>query len=133
MSVGVTTNLSSWQQDLNRFQAGAADRIQKMLSMAAETVADDAQRLVPRGPSGDARASLRVLRGRNPVAVSGGGHRAPYYPWLEFGGRVGINNSVRRSVVPGGRYIWPAWLRDRKEILADMEDGLADEAKQAGF
>ncbi len=119
---------SSWQADMGRFASSADEKISRMLTQAAETVADDAQGLVPRGPSGAARASLRA-RG---AAVAMGGSRAPYGPWLEFGGRVGIGQSVTRRFVPGGRYIWPSWTKNRTDILTALERGMADLAKESG-
>lgn len=129
MSVAADLDLSDWQASIGRFAQGTDDRINKMLSMAAETVADDAQRLVPRGPSGRARASLRAAG----LSVTMGGSRAPYGPWLEFGGRVGINQSVTRTFVPGGRYIWPTWMKNRQDILTNMERGMAALAEESGL
>lgn len=129
----VAPDLSDWQQSLGRFSAGADERITRMLTMAAETVAGDARTLVPRGPSGAARASLGVRQVSGDPAVAGGGSKAPYYPWLEFGGAVGRKESVRRTVVPGGRYIFPTWMKNRTDILTAMERGMADLAKESGF
>lgn len=64
--------------------------------------------------------------------MAGGGSRAPYYPWLEFGGRVGRKESVSRTFVPGGRYIWPSWTKNRTDILTGMERALADLATESG-
>lgn len=129
MSAAADVDLADWKASMGRFQASADERIHKMLAAAADTVAEGAQRLVPRGASGAARASMRAVG----LSVVMGGPRAPYGPWLEFGGRVGINDSVRRTFVPGGRYIWPTWMRNRTEILDDMEAGIADLAKEAGL
>lgn len=123
------SDFADWQKAMARFSSSADERIAKMLEQAAADVAGDAQRLVPRGPSGRARASLRALG----AAVVMGGARAPYGPWLEFGGRVGIDNSVRRAVVPGGRYIWPSWMKNRTDILTAMERGLDALADESGF
>jgi hypothetical protein len=120
---------SQWQQSLDRFSSQADEKIARMLAMAAETVADDAQRLVPRGSSGAARASLKVV---GPL-VTAGGPKVPYFGWLEFGGRVGRRGSVRRTFVPGGRYIWPQWMRQRTDILTAMENGLTDLARESGL
>lgn len=129
MTAGADLDLADWKASMGRFQQSTDERIHKMLATAAEGVAGDAQRLVPRGASGAARASMRAVG----LSVVMGGARAPYGPWLEFGGRVGINDSVRRTFVPGGRYIWPTWMRNRTEILGDMERGLADLAKESGL
>lgn len=120
---------ADWQQALGRFSASADDRIAKMMAMAAETVADDAQRLVPRGATGAAKASLRAMG----AAVTIGGSRAPYGPWLEFGGNVGRHESVHRPFVPGGRYIWPTWMKNRTDLLTAWEKAMGDLAGEAGL
>ncbi len=89
---------------------------------AALPVARTAKAGVPLGPAkgGHARSSIRVATSRGGVAVRGGGARFPYYPWLEYGGRVGRNNSVYRARVRRGRYIYPALDRHRPEIEQTM-------------
>lgn len=129
MSVDADLDLSSWKTAMSRFSQSADERIRKMLATAAETVAGDAQRLVPRGPTGAARASMKA----SGLSVVFGGSRAAYAGWLEFGGRVGINESVSRPFVPGGRYIWPTWMKNRQDILTAMERGMADLAKESGL
>jgi hypothetical protein len=118
---------------LQRYASATPERIDRLLGNAAVQVADDARPLIPRGPTGAARASLGVRTGPGPASVGGGGSRAPYYPWLEFGGAVGRNESVRRPLVPGGRYIWPAWAKNRTDVLTAMERGLAQLATESGF
>lgn len=114
--------LSEWQSSVRRTSSQVEARVDRLLAVAAVDVADDARRLVPRGPSGAARASLRVVGAQ----VTGGGGRAPYFGWLSFGGRTGIDGSVRRTFVPGGRYPWPQWLKARTDIIDAMEDGIRD-------
>lgn len=107
MSAGIEIEgLSELQGALRKAEGDIPKVLSVFLGKAAEMTKRDAQGLVPRGPSGAARASLRVLgsSGTRPVStVVGGGSRAPYFGWLDFGGRTGIKNSVERRFVRGGR------------------------------
>lgn len=122
-------HLSELQSALRRAQSDLPKALELFLAAAAETTAGDAQGLVPRGPSGAARASLRAVGPR----VTGGGPRAPYFGWLEFGGRTGIDKSVERRFVRGGRYVWPAFDANRKRLLATLDEDVADVVRRAGL
>lgn len=98
---------------------------------AAELVAESARAKVP-VRSGAARGSVRATAGRG-GSVSGGGARAPYFPWLDWGGRVGRGKSVYRPVVQGGRYLYPA-LGERRDDVIDTFVALVDElTRKAGL
>lgn len=125
--------LADRQGALRRARSDLPEILRVFLGKAADMTADDAASLVPRGPSGAARASLRVDRSQTAATVLGGGRRAPYYGWLEFGGRTGIKNSVERRFVRGGRYIWPAYDQNRKRLLAMLDDDVRDMARAAGL
>lgn len=103
--------------------------LETFLVMAARMTAADAEGLVPRGPSGAARRSLRAEGPR----VTGGGSQAPYFGWLEFGGRTGINRSVERRFVRGGRYVWPAFDANRRKLIGLLEDDVAAAVRAAGL
>jgi hypothetical protein len=65
--------------------------------------------------------------------VSLGKAKTPYAGWIEFGGRVGPNQSVRRPFVPGGRSMYPAVKREEAKIREVMADGLNRLADKAGL
>jgi hypothetical protein len=58
---------------------------------------------------------------------------APYEPWLDFGGRVGRNRSIKRDLVQGGRYLYPTIAEHADDISQQAEDAVHDVAQQAGF
>ena len=102
------------------------------LAEAAEIVVRHAKPLVPRR-TGAAQGSMKVRRQQRAAAVVVGGAKAPYYPWLDFGGRVGRNKSIARPFIKAGRYIYPT-LKDRDaEVKAKVDEVLERLAKQAGF
>lgn len=82
--------------------------------------------------SGAARASLRPQSTQSAAKIAAGGPRAPYYAWLDFGGRVGRRKQTRRPVVAGGRYIFPTLDERRTDIEALMLKGLGQLAESNG-
>lgn len=121
------------QGALSRAPAEIRRQMQLALDLGADMVLDDARRLVPRGPSGAARASLGVDSGSGTAEVFGGGRRAPYYLWLEFGGSVGRRHATQRRRESGGRYIPPSFGRNKRRIVELMEEALADAARASGL
>jgi hypothetical protein len=83
--------------------------------------------------SGRARASIVVRRQSAAAAIATGGSKAPYEPWLDFGGRVGPHKSTVRPFFKAGRYLYPALADNREEIGRRLDVLLADLAHKAGF
>ena len=91
---------------------------------AAEVVVVEAQRRVPRR-SGKAAGSIRARSTRTAARISSGGRRAPYTPWLDYGGKVGRNNTASRPFIADGRYVYPAF-RDKRDEVADTYSAALD-------
>lgn len=102
------------------------------LAEAAAIVADAARPKVPQR-TGKAAASIKVRKQQRGAALAVGGSKAPYFPWLDFGGKTGRNNSVRRPFVPGGRYIYPTLADKREQVNAKVDEVMARLAEKAGF
>jgi hypothetical protein len=77
---------------------------------AADLIVSDARPEVA-SRSGRAKGTVKARSTQTSARVSGGSGRAPYYPWLDFGGRVGRRGSVRRPYLTKGRYIYAAYDR----------------------
>jgi hypothetical protein len=107
------------------------------LNDAANVIVDDAKPRVP-ARSGRARASVKARSTQSQSRVVGGGNKAPYYPWLDFGGRVGRGRtgpntgSVHRTFIRNGRYIYNAYFRNRGEYATILEASLVKIARDAG-
>ena len=126
-------------EGLREFQRGikAMDKeLPKALRMAFNAAADiivaDARSQVP-SDTGRARGTVKARSTQTSARVAGGGNRAPYYPWLDFGGRIPRGPS--RPFLPKGRYIYNAYFRrrDSGEFQDALQDGLVDVARQAGI
>lgn len=115
---------SDVQMALTRALRGLPRAVRQAEAGSARIVARRAQARVPHGPAvgGHAASSIRSIG----PEVRGGGPRYPYYPWLEFGGRVGPQGSVRRRWVQGGRYIYPSMVDSTRAIESEMLDQLND-------
>ena len=83
--------------------------------------------------TGRAVASVKARSTRTAARVAVGGPRAPYYPWLDFGGRTGPRRSVYRPFIKQGRYVYPGLAELRPQIIAVMQDGVARTARDAGL
>lgn len=91
--------------------------LRKGLNEVADIVLDTARPLVPTR-AGKARASLKAGSTEKAVQIKAGGTKAPYWGWLDFGGKVGRAKSVKRRFEPEGRYIYPT-LRKRRDEIED--------------
>lgn len=117
---------------LKKADADAPKMIRVTLNGAADVVLDYARPRIP-SRSGAARQSLKARSSQKDVRVAVGGKKAPYYPWLDFGGHVGPNDSVSRPFITEGRYIYPALRVKRDDVTKVMSEGLAALATSAGL
>lgn len=126
------TGLREFQRALREMDAAMPRGIRIALNKASQLVIDYARPRVP-SRSGKARASLKVRSSQRQARIAAGGARAPYYPWLDFGGRVGRDKSVRRPFLTEGRYVYPGLKANRDEITDVMGVALADLARESGI
>lgn len=99
---------------------------------AANVVISDARPRVPRR-TGRAASSIKASSTRNKVRIKEGGARAPYMPWLDFGGRTGKKKTVKRPFLKDGRYVWSSFTQKRPELIEAITKALADSARAAGI
>lgn len=123
--------LAAFTRSLRKLDADLPKTLRVGLNDAAAVVVDWARPRVPRR-SGRAARSLRVASTGRAVRVRAGGKRAPYWPWLDFGGRVGRGRSVSRPYRKQGRYLWAGYSSNRDEVRRVTERALLDAARSAG-
>jgi hypothetical protein len=124
--------LTRLNRSLREISKDAPKQLRLVGNEAAELVVDDAKPEVPT-LSGTAARSVKAASTRTAAQVKAGGKRAPWYPWLDFGGRVGVNRSVKRQFIKGGRYIFPAYKDNRDQIGVKLEQGLTDLIRDSGL
>lgn len=98
----------------------------------AENVASKARGKVPRR-SGGAAGSIRAKASTRGGSIAFGGSAAEYMPWLNFGGRVGRNNSIVRERVEPDRYIYTTIGAAKDETEDAVEKAIRDAAREANF
>lgn len=124
--------LRDLQAALRQMDGESQKQLRVVLNRAAELVIDKARPRVP-VDSGAAKSSLKARSGQREAKVVGGGRKAPYYPWLDFGGKVGRNKSIERKFISSGRFIYPAYKSQQDEILKALEKGIVELAQGAGL
>jgi hypothetical protein len=134
IAVGVikVDGLQQFSRALRRVDADAPKELRVIGNDAANIVAGHARPRVAR-KSGRAQRSIKASSTRTLSRVKGGGPRQPYYPWLEFGGRVGRKRSVKRRFIKSGRYIYPAYASKRAYVQARLTVGLTRLAERQGW
>jgi hypothetical protein len=89
--------------------------------------------------TGRAASSVVPKSTQTAVRIAFGGPKAPYYPWLDFGGSVGRGRngrgtgSVKRPVVKGGRYVFPAIKRATPAMFSVLDNVVRDVTAKAGL
>lgn len=124
--------LSEFVRNLGKLDADLPKVIRQGLNEVADVIITDAVPRVPRR-SGAAARSIKARSLRDAVRVVGGSKRVPYYPWLDFGGRVGRDRSVVRPFKKDGRYIYDSYYRTKPRIGEQLEVVLLNGARAAGI
>lgn len=95
-------------RSLKALDPETAKQVKAVLNDAAQIVVNTARPRIP-SLSGAARSSVVVRSTARESRVQAGGRKAPYYPWLDYGGKVGRDRSVSRPFERHGRYLYPAY------------------------
>lgn len=97
-----------------------------------QIIVDGAQPEIP-VRSGKARASMKAKSTRTAARIAAGSKRAPYYGWLDFGGKTGIDRSVDRPFYKQGRYIYPTYEARQDRVVEVMVEEYTAIAREAGL
>jgi len=128
------TNLRELRTRLRTIDRQLPRRLRVALNKAADIVADEARSNVP-VRTGKSRRSVRSVSTQRSARVKAGGARVPWFPWLDYGGRVGPNDSVYREHKREGRYVYPAYYQSSRagEIRETLQRELEAVARSAGL
>jgi hypothetical protein len=127
-------------EGIKEFQA-ALREMDRDLPKQLRLIFNDAVGLVidwarPRIPSrtGRARASLKAKSGQREARASIGGNRAPYMPWLDFGGQGRApGRPAARPFIRKGRYLYAGLDAKREDVTEVMSRGMTALAESAGL
>lgn len=127
---------------LRRRLAAADKNVAKGLGRAGKSAADivvaAARTKVP-VRSGRARDSLRAVILRGGAGIRGGGAKAPYFGFLDYGnkvdrgGGVGRGDSQVREYLKGGRIVYPAVREKRDEAIDVYVEAMKDLLREAAL
>jgi hypothetical protein len=125
--------LAEFNRNLKKLDSDLPKALRVALNEAAGVVVGYARPRVAKR-SGRAAASVKARSTRTAVRVVAGGARVSYYPWLDFGGRVGKGRSVSRPFLKEGRYIYAGYFKSRAsgEFQEVLTAALLRVAAQAG-
>lgn len=123
--------LNEFVRSLKQIDTAIPKALRVAFNTAGQAIVTDARSNVP-SKSGRARGSIKAKSTQSAFRIAGGSKSVPYYPWLDFGGKVGRNKSVRRPFKREGRYIYASYYRHRDELAPLLEDALTDAARAAG-
>lgn len=125
--------LKQFRKGLKDIDADMAKQLRMVANEASEIVAETARERIPRGRTGYAGSSIKTASTQTAARVAGGSTKAPYYAWLDFGGKTGIHKSVSRPYRRKGRYIWSAYSDYSDTVYERLNEGLVNLARDAGF
>lgn len=125
--------LRDFQRQLKAMDAGLPKQLRLALNEASNEVIDYAQPRIPRR-SGAAAGSLKARSSQREARVGVGGRRAPYYPWLDFGGEGRVKGRpAARPFIRSGRYVYKGLEVRRDRITEIMSQALSQLARDAGL
>lgn len=124
--------LREFQAALKRVDEELPRRLRLILNDAIEVVAEDTRRRVP-SKSGRAKASVKTQSSQREARLKAGGAKVQYFPWLDYGGNVGRNRSVKRPFKKEGRYVFPAYRRNRDDVLEMLDKGIGMLIEESGM
>lgn len=124
--------LAEFRRALRRVSSDAAKTLRVALNSVADLIITEARQEIPRR-TGAAAASLKAASTGTTIRIRVGGRKAPYYPWLDFGGKTGKSKSVVRRFYSEGRYLYPTLRRERDRFDERLETALQGTADAAGL
>lgn len=128
----ITKGVKDVQRALRQIGDGSEKELKVEFTKIAETVAGDIRPKVPHR-TGKAARSVKARGSQRGGAIAFGGSAAPHYPWLDFGGSVGRNRSIKRPFIQEGRYVYPTIREHREDLIERTDAVIARLARKAGF
>lgn len=125
--------LREFQKALRDMDAGLPKQLRLVLNEAGQLIVKYDQDHMPRR-SGRARASVKAQSSQRAARVAVGGNRAPWVPWLDFGGEGRIKGRPpARPFIKEGRYTYVGLRVHHQDITDLMSAGLTELARSAGL
>lgn len=127
------TGVVELQQALKALGNGAQTELRTVFAESASHIVAGATRRAPKDTGQLIAKGVRSKAEQRGASIVLGGKRVPYGPWLEFGGSVGIDNSVRKPFSRQGKFLMPAIAAGREQIIEAIAAGITDLARRHGL
>jgi hypothetical protein len=125
--------LSQLSRALKAVDNEAPKRLRLALNAAADELISHVRPKIP-AVTGAARRSLVARSTRTAARVAVGGKRAPWFPWLDFGGQGRVaGRPAPRPFLKEGRYVYPTLREIRPKIEAQLQDAITTVIRNAGL
>lgn len=125
--------LKEFQKALREVDAALPKRLRLVLNEAVEVVLGWAVPRIPR-KTGRAASSVKAKSSQREARASIGGRRAPWMPWLDFGGEGKTKGRPpARPFLKEGRYLYKGLEATRDEVQEIMVKGADALANEAGL
>jgi hypothetical protein len=128
-----TAGIKEFQAALRAIDADLPKRLRLVLNEAAGIIVDYSKAHIE-VKSGRARGTIKARSSQRAAAVSIGGARARYVPWLDFGGEGRIKGRpAAREFIKEGRYVYRGLRLHNEDITTLLATGLTELASSAGL
>lgn len=126
--------LAELRRSLKAVEDGSPKMVRVALNEAAEIVVEHTLPWIPRR-TGRLQRSLKKRSTQTSARVALGGSRAPYAPWMDFGGkRVGRGGGVaERRFIGSGRFAWRTLGIRRDKIAEALDKSLTGLVERSGL
>jgi hypothetical protein len=126
------SGLKEFRKGLKELDSSLPKGLRVAMNESSTFLIDKTRPDIPRR-SGRAADSLKARSSQSAVRIAVGGRRAPYYPWLDFGGATGRNKSAKRPFLTDGRYLYPKLREHRETFQQILQNALIGVARDAGL
>jgi hypothetical protein len=125
--------LAQLSRALKAVDSDAPKQLRLGLNEAAQLLVDRTRPKIPE-LTGASRRSLVARSTRTSARVAVGGKKAPWFPWLDFGGKgKKPGRPSARTFYREGRYVYPTLREIRPLIEKQLQDSITAVIRNAGL
>lgn len=123
--------LAAINRGLKAIDSEAPKKLRLALNSGANLLVAETRPTMP-SLSGAARRSLVARSTRTSARVAIGGRKAPYVPWLDYGGEGRVaGRPAARPFERGGRYLYPTLRRISPKLAVALDDSIREVVSEA--
>jgi len=125
--------LAQINRGLRAIDKDAPKQLRLALNSAADLLVKHVRPKIPE-ETGAARRSVVARSTRTSARVAVGGKKAPYFPYLDFGGQGRIKGRPpKREFIREGRYVYPTLREIRPQLEQQLQVAISAVVRDAGL